>query len=135
MQYSSIVPLLVVCAFSQKPVPSGGKASERQQKESKSTQRPASTDQRGTEQAPLVVKTIPSQKTQEEAAQDAEDRKDKAANDRNLVKFTLYLVIVTGILAGIGFLQLIVFGLQALPFRQTLQAATEQSEPIARSIP
>ena len=134
MQYSSIVPLLVLFAFSQNPVPSGGKTGEPQQKESQSTQRPASTDQRGTEQAPLVVKTIPSQKTQEEAAQDAEDRKDKAANDRNLVKFTLYLVIVTGILAGIGFLQLIVFGLQARRLRQTVEAASEQSEAMERSI-
>ncbi len=46
----------------------------------------------------------------------------------------LYLVIVTGILAGIGFLQLIVFGLQARRLRQTVEAASEQSEAMERSI-
>jgi hypothetical protein len=92
----------------------------------KAAQHP-SLDQRGTSQAPFVVKVVPTPKTQEEIAQEVEDRKQKAANDTNLV-------VATFILAGIGALQLFVFGYQAVQLRKTVQAAVGQSAAMERYI-
>jgi hypothetical protein len=131
------VTLLAVCAISiqsQNPIPSRLEVSQPKQKQSTATQQPPSYDQRGTEASPLVIKPLPTPKTQEETAQEAKERKEKSANDRNLVKFTFYLVFVTGMLAIIGFFQLIVFGLQARRLRQTVEAAAQQSEAMERAI-
>lgn len=101
-----------------------------QQKQSGGVQQPTSHDQRGTEEVPFVVKTLPTPKTDTENAQEAQEHKDKAANDRNLVKFTLYLVLVTGALALIGALQLFVFGYQAIQLQRTVRAAKESSDAL-----
>jgi hypothetical protein len=125
--YLTVVQLLLVFVFSQNPVPSREKTGDPQQKKSQSTKQPTSSDQRGTEQAPFIVKTIPAPKTQDESAQDAKERGEKSANDRKLVEFT-------GILALVGFLQLIVFGLQSYYLRRTVEAAGEESEAMERAI-
>jgi hypothetical protein len=87
----------------------------------------AKTDQRGTENAPLVVKINPTPETEEETAQDKKDREEKSANDRNLVFFTKVLALV-------GALQLLVFGYQAYKLRATVRAAGEQSKAMERHI-
>jgi hypothetical protein len=51
----------------------------------------------------------------------------KVAND-------LHLVIATYILGAVGFLQLVVFGYQAIQLRRTVNAAIGQSEDMKRSI-
>lgn len=76
---------------------------QQQNNKSHPAQQSSQTDQRGTENAPLVVRMVPSPKTSEEVARDKENREAKTVNDRNLV----YL---TAILAIVGFLQLLVFG-------------------------
>jgi C4-dicarboxylate-specific signal transduction histidine kinase len=91
-------------------------------------------EQSGTERQPLVVKVVPTPQSQEEIAQEDEQRKEKTANDKKLVEFTWELVVATGILAGIGTLQLFVFGLQSFYLRKTVAAASEQSEAMERAI-
>lgn len=53
---------------SNRPSPSSGKANEPPQNQSSTPGQPSAPDQRGTEQLPLVVKTLPSPKTEEESA-------------------------------------------------------------------
>ncbi len=69
----------------------------------------------------------PTVKTQTETEQDATDRKEKATNDR-------YIVELTGILAIIAFLQLLVYTYQAKKLRETVKSAGEQSEAMERHI-
>jgi hypothetical protein len=97
------------------------------QGETKETKQPSAASQRGSEESPVFVKQIPSPKTQEESAQDAKERADKTKNDRKLVEFT-------GILALLGFLQLVVFSIQSYYLRKTVQAAGEQAEDMKRAI-
>jgi len=85
-------------AFSQQPPPSGPEVRQPPKPEATSSQQPATADQRGTEEAPLVVKILPTLKTQEEARREREDREEKAASDR-------WLIILTGLLALGTFLQ------------------------------
>lgn len=91
------------------------------------SQQPTTADERGTQDSPVVVKVVPSPKTPEEAAQESQDRKAKADNDRNLVN-------ATWVLAGIGVLQLIVFGLQAAMLKKTVQSGATQSAAMDRHI-
>jgi hypothetical protein len=120
--------------LSQSPSPSRGIVSQIPQSRSQSTQQPVKTNQQGTEQNPLVIKQLPTQKSDEESAQEAKDRNDKAANDRKLVEFTGRLVTTTFVLGAIGILQLFVFGYQAIQFQKTVKAAADQSEAMERSI-
>lgn len=84
-------------------------------------------DKRGTDESPLVVKQLIPSKTQKEADQDAEDRKEKSANDR-------HIVYLTGALVGIAFLQFLVYAYQAKKLRETVEAAGEQSQAMERHI-
>ena len=90
-----------------------------QNKPQKPNQTPT-TDQRGTQESPIVVKVVPSTKTPEEAAQDKTDRDQKAENDRNLVKLTFALALV-------AVFQLIVYAYQAKKLRETVKSAGEQA--------
>jgi hypothetical protein len=101
--------------------------SENPGKKSSAPEKPPAQEQRGTKDSPLFIKQIPTPKTEEESAQDAQERKEKTANDRKLVQFT-------GILALVGFLQLVVFGLQSYYLRKTVLAAGEQGEDMKRAI-
>jgi hypothetical protein len=74
---------------------------------------------------PLIVKVAPAAKNETQAAQEANDREEKSANDR-------YLVIGTFILGAVGLLQLFVFGYQAVQLRNTVKAASGQSECMVR---
>jgi len=98
-----------------------------QNQKTKAPQHSSQTDQRGSQDSPLVVKVIPPAKTKEETEQETKDRNDKATNDRNLVKGTY-------ILAGIGLLEFVVFGYQAIQLRKTVQSAAKQSEAMERYI-
>jgi hypothetical protein len=73
------------------------------------------------------VKVISLQETQQQSGSGVRESQEKAANDRNLV-------IVTAILAAIGFLQLLVFGYQALQLRKTVAAAAAQSQDMKLTI-
>jgi len=130
----ALVTLCVISAQSQNPIPTKREAGNPKHSQASNAKQPAADNQRGTEESPFFIKRIPTPSTQEEAARTAEERKEKAANDRKLVEFTRRLVIATAILAAIGFLQLIVFGWQANELRKTVRAAGEQSEAMERAI-
>jgi hypothetical protein len=119
---------------SQNPSPSRRVVGQNQQPQSQSAKQTPNSDERGSEQNPLVIKQLPTVKTDEESAQEAKDRNDKAANDRKLVEFTGNLATATYVIGAIGLLQLFVFGYQAIQLRRTVNAATEQSEDMKRSI-
>ncbi len=124
MRSFTFIAVLLV-ALAQNPAPRKVIQSPLQQPST--AQKPIAGDSRGTEQSPLVVKVLPPVGAQTEANQEVEDRWRKAANDRNLV-------VLTGVLAFVGFLQLLVFGYQAYKLRQTVESAGEQAEAMERPI-
>jgi hypothetical protein len=73
--------------------------------------------QRGSEKLPFIVKTSQTPKSQEESEKDTEERKDRKI-----------LNVLTFSLAGIGVMQLIVFGLQARRLRETVVATEKAAE-------
>jgi hypothetical protein len=101
--------------------------SQQQKNKPAQPQQAATADRRSTKDSPIVVTVLPTPKTQDETDREAEDRKNKTTNDRNLVD-------LTGVLAAIGFLQLLVFGYQAYKLGQTVESAGEQSEAMERHI-
>lgn len=81
-------------------------------------QRNPSASVRGTQESPVYVNVLPSNKTQEESAN--EKRKDKDQSDANW-----WMVRLTGIAAAIALIQAIVFGVQARRLKQTIQKMDE----------
>jgi hypothetical protein len=67
-----------------------------------SAQRPATDNNRGTEQTPFFVKIIPAPKTEAEARQEAQDRKEKFYSDTWLIRWTGAVAVFTLVLGGIG---------------------------------
>lgn len=118
---------LLLLIFLQQPTPSARKVSKPKQQETTSGQQASGTDQRGTEQSPLIVKTLISPKTQEETAEDTAERNQKQANDRHIVEFTGALVII-------GFLQFLAYAYQGKKLRETVESAGEQAEAMKRHI-
>jgi hypothetical protein len=101
--------------------------SQQQKSKLQKPQQAAPTDQRGTQESPVVVKVLPNLKTPEEVDQETKDRNTKAANDGNVVE-------LTAVLAGVAILQLFVYSYQAYKLRQTVQASGEQSEAMERHV-
>lgn len=127
MRFLVALSLAAALLQSQNPPPGARKVGQPQQQYAQTSQQRTSEDKRGTEQSPLVVKIAPPTKTATEADQETKDRNEKAANDRHLVD-------LTGVLAFVGFLQLMVFGYQAYKLRETVQSAGKQSEAMERHI-
>ena len=69
----------------------------------------------GTEQSPLIVKTINTPKTKTEAEQERKDHEEKSAHDYLLVRYT-------GILAGVAILQFLALAIQAYYLNRGFQA-------------
>jgi hypothetical protein len=118
-------------AKSKRPSPRPGEDRQPQQSQAQAPQQPPAADHRGTEESPLIVRSV---KSKDDTAQDAEDRKDKTANDRETIAINRNLVVI-GLLQLVVFVgQLLVFGYQAWKLRQTVQAASEQSRDMKASI-
>lgn len=107
---------------------------QKDQTESQDAPPPANGQQQGTEDRPVVVKVLPTEKTKEEATADTEERKEKVENDRKLVDFNGQLAAGTFLLATVGVLQLLVFGYQAYKLKQTVDGAAEQSKTIEKHV-
>jgi hypothetical protein len=99
--------------------------------ENKASQQSTTSEQRGTEEHPVVVKVIPTEKTAEERAVEEKDRTDKSSSD-------WWLVGMTGILALVGTGQGIVFAFQAIKLRDsvniTRQISSQQERDMHSSI-
>ena len=116
--------MLVLLPWSQNPTT---KPSQSQQRQSRPAQEPTATDRRGTEQSPLVIKTLPTVKSKAETDQDTEDRDQKSSHD-------WWLVVFSGVLAVSAIFQLGVYGYQAKKLRETVKSAGEQSRAMERHI-
>lgn len=134
-----ILALLIVLAltdggisWSQQPSPNGASATP--QAQSGGPQSPRAVDQRGTEQSPVVVKILPSAKTNDEIAQEQQNRSARAENDKQIIKINNRLVVIGFLQLVVFFGQLGVFGYQAWKLRQTVQAAADQSVEMKKSV-
>jgi hypothetical protein len=83
--------------------------------------------QRGTVEAPIVVRILPTPKTADEIASDRKERENKSNAD-------FWLIRLTGALAIVGAMQLIVFGLQARRLRQTVEMGAEQADDMKKYV-
>jgi Sec-independent protein translocase protein TatA len=119
--------LLLIFAASQGPSPAPTKAGGVRQQDSRASSQATNSDQRGTEQSPLVIKLLPTERTKQESEEDAQDRHEKASSD-------WWIVCLTGVLALVAFLQLLVFGYQAKKLRETVESAKDQSSAMERHI-
>lgn len=115
-------------AQSQQPSPNAGiaKSNPPQNKATHSAQ-PNKTDQRGTEETPVIIKISPAQKSETETAEDAKERQEKAELDRKLVDFNRDLAYYTKVLAWVAGLQFLALVGQViflrLAFRESKRAA------------
>jgi hypothetical protein len=118
-------------SWSKPPTPSQPIVNEPPKAVTQTNQQPATTDQRGTDQTPFIVKILEPQKAETETARDQEERDNKSSSDWWLVK-------LTAVLAATGILQFFVFGYQALQLRRTVTAMKEagktQSDDMKKSI-
>lgn len=122
----------------QPPTP-GGRETEKPPKQipPEHTTKPQ-TDQRGTEQAPLVVKALLPPKSQEETTQDAADRDEKASSDWWMVLLTGLLAFITAVQTIVFIIQTKVFWIQAGRLKETIgkmgEIADTQSSDMRNSI-
>jgi hypothetical protein len=124
---------LLIPLQSQVPVPRPTKIEQDHESESRSAQQQTAYPQQGTLQSPFVVQLIPAPQNQEEADRDANERIQHAANDKRLTRFTGELVFATILLGLVGILQLIVFGIQAIQLRRTVEATKKNAEVLIAS--
>lgn len=121
-------------AQSKRPAPGPSELSDPPQAKSGGATSGPGADQRGTDQAPLIVKVLPAPKTEEETDRDARQEDEKSTADWWMVK-------LTGALVGVGILQLLVFGWQGWHLRDTVRTmkkidqgqATNVMESIAQA--
>jgi|ERR1051326_2521217 hypothetical protein len=114
--------LLVVAAsgYSQPPSPTPTVKSDQPKAPSATRQQHTNATERGTEQAPIVVKIAPSPKTKQEAAQDENRALDQSAANWWMVRVTFAVFIV-------GLIQTVVFAVQAWRLKQTIDKMDEVS--------
>jgi hypothetical protein len=106
-------------AYSQEQSPGGGISAQQEQPQSSAPQKSPASNEQATSQPPFIVNVVPAPKTEEERAEEARERKEKAELDTRLVDFTaglfyatlavaiatIFLVIATAGLAVFGFIQ------------------------------
>lgn len=119
--------LLLGLVVSQGPAPPPSNVGDSVKQQATGSQLPATPEQRGTEQSPLVVKILTSPKAKPETTEEAAQSDGKTANDR-------HIVYLTGALALIALLQLLVYAYQAKKLRETVDSAKSQSEAMDRHI-
>jgi hypothetical protein len=107
----------------QNPPPSSGVESKPVQQNAAASKSPTSQDQRGTEKMPLIIKSLPTEDTPEQAEQNRKEREAKAASDWWLKTYTGLLALFTFGLIIVGSVQIGVFYLQLKLIRQSLTDA------------
>jgi hypothetical protein len=121
----------VAVAQSNRPSPGPGGANQQPKPIAQPAQQQSAADQRGTDDAPLIVRVVPAPKTEQEAAQDQAKRDDESAAN-------WWMVRLTGIIAIIGLIQAFVFWVQAGRLKGTItkmdEIATGQTNDMQDSI-
>jgi hypothetical protein len=125
-----LAPVAYASVQSQGPSPSIRESVQPPQTQAAQSNSNTTTNQRGTDQTPLVVKVLPTPESGEQAAADAKREDEKAANDRRLSDFTGYLFDATVALAIIAFFQLTVFGWQGIQLARTVAATKESADAL-----
>jgi hypothetical protein len=93
--------------------PERGREGGQTQSQSNEAKQAPATDQRGSDQMPFVIKVLPTKESEEKAASDTNDRKEKMELDRKLVNFNGDLAYYTEVLAWVAALQLVTLIVQA----------------------
>jgi len=86
-----------------------------QRTQSQATQQQPASEQRGTENSPVVVKVLPTQQNEEKAKADAKEHDEKQKLDRDTFRLSVATVVII-------FLQLLIFAAQACFLWGTLKA-------------
>jgi hypothetical protein len=123
--------VFAVLPFLYGPVPRSAETSQPPHAHSEQAAQYAQTEPRGTIDAPFVVKVLPTPKTVEEAANEAQERREKSSTDWWLMVFTGFVAVFTLMLAG-ATVQLYRAGERQLKLIE--RNATEQSRDIKASI-
>jgi hypothetical protein len=104
-------------------------------------QQKASEEQRGTEQLPLIIKVVPSPKTEEDRANEAADRQRMAESERNkeqsdtdLARFTKGLFYATIILGGATIGLLIAAFVQSRDTKRSIAASEKSADAATKSL-
>jgi hypothetical protein len=107
-------------AQSQEPSPGRGAKGKPIQQNATASEKPTSQDQRGTEQMPLVIKSIPPEKTPDQAKEDRNERDTKSTTERWLTIYTGLLALFTFCLIVVGSVQIFLFVWQLRLIRDSL---------------
>jgi hypothetical protein len=102
----------------QPPSPRLGIESNPPQNQTKAAQEKASNDKRGAEESLLVVKVLPTPKSDKEAADEQRQRQDQSAANWWMVRLTFLLFAA-------ALIQVIVYGIQAKRLRETITKMDE----------
>jgi hypothetical protein len=141
-----LATILVICAagpFAQQrqpvtppskpPIPTAP-----QQPESQQALQDRIPEGRGTEQKPIVVKVLPTEKSAAERAQEDRERQQKETSDTRIFWLTIALVAVGALQFLALIIQAVVFGVQARRLRQSVDLsrdiASQQQQDMAASI-
>ncbi len=108
---------------SQGPLPRLREQSQPIQPQTKYSQQPTGTDQRGTKSQPLIVDVVPPKKDAAEIAADRRERDQKAAVDGRLGFYTGLLALFTFFLFATSAAQVILFLVQLRLIRESLTDA------------
>lgn len=112
----------VAMAQSNRPSPGPGGGNQQPKPVTQTAQQQPADDLRGTDKAPLVVRVLPTPKTQQETAQDEAQRSDESSAN-------WWMVRLTGFIGIIGLIQAFVFWIQA----GRLKATIDKMDEIAKS--
>jgi len=96
--------LVASVSYSQPPTSSTAKSIQQPPAQSKGNAQQPASQQQGTRASPLIVETLTGPKTKEASDQDERERKEKSPNDWWTAGATVWLAIVTTILAFATFL-------------------------------
>lgn len=116
-----LIPLTLILLFIGMVTGINAELPSKPKEETTGSQQKAGRNQRGSDQLPVVVKIIPTEKNEVETEKAAKEKEEKTSNDKRLIRFT-------GWLAFIALLQLLVFAWQARRLRQTVEATKEAAE-------
>jgi hypothetical protein len=112
----------IAVAQSQRAAPGRGEAAQPREPEQRTPPQPAAPapDQRGTEASPLIVKVAPTPKSDEERAEEAQQRSERGALERKLLELTNDLAAYAlALFAATGVLLFATLGLLIAAFKQS----------------
>lgn len=101
---------------------------DHQQDKLQQTQQHTAPDQRGTEQSPFIIRTLPSPSDEAKAAEEAKEQKEKKELDTKLVNFNGDLAFYTKILAIFAALQCFAMIIQAYWLHRTVKVSERAAE-------